>query len=120
MNEQTIRNGPPDRDPRATAVLFLAAIRQTSTHFGTLLRLARTEIRGNLRSLAFLAGTFGGALLLVVVSLVLLLLAARDALAALIGNEALAALIVALPFIVATMILTRAGLKRMSPRPIEP
>lgn len=120
MSEQTIRNGRPDRDPRTTAVLILAAIREAGAHLGKLLRLARTEVRGNLRSLAFLAVMFGGALLLVLVSLVLLLIAVRDALATLIGNEALAALIVALPFIVATIILTRAGLKRMSPRPIEP
>ena len=116
MSEQTIQKGQPGDDPRTTAVLILVAIREASAHLGKLLRLARTEIRGNLRMLALLVLLFGGALLLVLASLVLFLLALRDALAALIGNDALAALIVAMPFVAATAILTFLGLRWMSLR----
>ncbi|KQQ13324.1 hypothetical protein ASF53_14260 [Methylobacterium sp. Leaf123] len=119
MNEQAIRKGQPDEDPRTTAVLILVAIREASAHLGKLLRLARTEVRGNLRMLTLLVLLFGGALLLVLASLVLFLLAVRDALAALIGNDALAALIVAMPFAAATVILTWLGLKWMSLRAPE-
>lgn len=116
MSEQTIQEGQPGDDPRTTAVLILVAIREASAHLGKLLRLARTEIRGNLRMLALLVLLFGGALLLVLASLVLFLLALRDALAELIGNDALAALIVAMPFVAATAILTFLGLRWMSLR----
>ncbi|MDV2984777.1 UNVERIFIED_CONTAM: phage holin family protein [Methylobacteriaceae bacterium AG10] len=98
---------------------MLTALRDAGAHLGNLLRLARAEIRGNLRALASLVTLFGGALLLVLASLVLLLFALRDALAALIGDDALAALIVALPFLVAAAILTRLGLRRMSLRSSE-
>ncbi|MGN7125218.1 phage holin family protein [Methylorubrum thiocyanatum] len=98
---------------------MLGAIREASTHLGMLLRLARTEIRGNLRALAALVALFGGALLLVLTSLVLLLLALRDALAALIGSEALAALIVALPFVVIAAILVLMSLQKLSLRSPE-
>ncbi|WP_238256234.1 phage holin family protein [Methylorubrum podarium] len=98
---------------------MLTALRDAGAHLGNLLRLVRAEIRGNLRALASLVTLFGGALLLVLASLVLLLFALRDALAALIGDDALAALIVALPFLVAAAILTRLGLRRMSLRSSE-
>lgn len=114
MNEQTIQRGQPGEDPRTTAVLILVAIREASAHLGKLLRLARTEVRGNFRALTVLVLLFGGALLLVLSSLVLFLIALRGALAALIGNDAMAALILAMPFVAATAILTRAALKRMS------
>ena len=116
MSQQNRPQGEPVEDPRTTAVLMLVAIREASAHLGKLLRLARTEIRGNLRMLALLVLLFGGALLLVLASLVLFLLALRDALAALIGNDALAALIVAMPFVAATAILTFLGLRWMSLR----
>lgn len=119
VSEQAARDGRRDGDPRTTAVLMLGAIREASTHLGMLLRLARTEIRGNLRALAALVALFGGALLLVLTSLVLLLLALRDALAALIGSEALAALIVALPFVVIAAILVLMSLQKLSLRSPE-
>lgn len=106
----------PDEDPRTTAFLILVAVRESAAHLGRLLRLARIEIRGNLRALAALVLLFGAALLLVLVTLALLLIALRDALAVLLGNEALASLIVALPFLAATAILTWAGVRRMSLR----
>lgn len=119
MSEQAGRDGRRDGDPRTTAVLMLAAIREASTHLSMLLRLARTEIRGNLRALVALGVLFGGAVVLVLASLVLLLLALRDALATLIGNQPLAALIVALPFVVIAAILTLIGLQKMSLRSPE-
>ncbi|MER2250463.1 phage holin family protein [Methylorubrum podarium] len=119
VSERSAPGARPDQDPRTTAVLILATLRDAGAHLGNLLRLARAEIRGNLRALASLVTLFGGALLLVLASLVLLLFALRDALAALIGDDALAALIVALPFLVAAAILTRLGLRRMSLRSSE-
>lgn len=119
VSERSAPGARPDQDPRTTAVLILAALRDAGAHLGNLLRLARAEIRGNLRALASLVTLFGGALLLVLASLVLLLFALRDALAALIGDDALAAVIVALPFLVAAAILTRIGLRRMSLRSSE-
>lgn len=119
VSERSAPGARPDQDPRTTAVLMLAALRDAGAHLGNLLRLARAEIRGNLRALASLVTLFGGALLLVLASLVLLLFALRDALAALIGHDALAAVIVALPFLVATAILTRLGLRRISLRSSE-
>lgn len=108
-----------DADPRSTAALIVAATRDASAQFADLLRLARIEVRGNLRAIATLAASFGGALLLVLVSLVLLLIALRDAIAVLIGSDALAGLIVALPLLAATAILMWAGLSRMSLRPVR-
>lgn len=119
VSERTITKARPDGDPRTTAVLMLAAIREASAHLGKLLRLARTEFRGNLRALTLLVVLFGGALLLVLASLVLFLIALRDALAALIGNEPLAALIVALPFVVVMVMLAHAGFVRMRLRAPE-
>ena len=58
-------------------------------------------------------------LMLVLAALVLLLFALRDALAALIGQDGPAALIVALPFLAAAAILTFLGVRRMSPRSPE-
>lgn len=107
---------PPDTDPRTTAVLMLVALREAGRHLGRLLRLARVELRGNLAALAALVLLFGGALLLVLVTLALLLVALRDALAVLIGSEALASLIVALPFLSVAAILTYAGIRKMSLR----
>lgn len=109
----------PDADPRSTAALIVAATRDANAQFADLLRLARIEISGNLRAVATLAGLFGGALLLVLVSLVLLLIALRDAIAVLIGSDTLAGLIVALPFLAATAILMPAGLRRMSLRSVR-
>lgn len=106
----------PDSDPRGTPALIAAALRETGAQSADLLRLARIELRGNLRAGATLALLFGGALLLVLVALVLLLIALRDALAVLIGSDALAGLIVALPFLAATGLLMRGGLRRMSLR----
>ena len=102
----------PRRAP-ASAASLLAAARAASRHAGLLLRLARTEIRGNLRALAALVLLFGGAAGLTVVALFLFLIALRDALAALIGSEPLAGLIVAAPFLGAAGLLIRAGLRRM-------
>lgn len=100
-----ISDRQPDADPRSTAALIVAATRDASAHFADLLRLARIEVRGNPRAVAMLAALFGGALLLVLVSLVLLLIALWDAIAVLIGSDALAGVIVALPFLAATAIL---------------
>lgn len=103
-------------DPRSTGALIVAAIRDASAQFASLLQLARIELRSNLRAVATLVALFGGALLLVLVSLVLLLIALRDAIAVLFGSDALAGLIVALPFLAATAILLRLGFRRMSLR----
>ncbi|MGE7153795.1 phage holin family protein [Methylorubrum rhodesianum] len=119
VSERSARSARPDQDPRTTAVLMLAAVREAGTHLGNLLRLSRVEIRGNLRALARLVTLFGGVLLLVLAALVLLLFALRDALAALIGQDGPAALIVALPFLAAAAILTFLGVRRMSPRSPE-
>ena len=116
VNDPTSARQQLDGDPRSTPVLIVAAVREASAQFADLLRLARIEVRGNLRVVATLAGLFGGALLLVLVSLVLLLIALRDAIAVLIGSDAVAGLIVALPFLAATGILMWAGLRRMSLR----
>lgn len=120
VNEPTVDRQQPDADPRSTPVLIVAAVRDASAQFADLLRLARIEVRGNLKAIATLAGLFGGALLLVLVSLVLLLIALRDAIAALIGSDVFAGLIVALPFLAAAAILMWAGLRRMSLRSVRP
>ncbi|WP_342148167.1 phage holin family protein [Methylorubrum sp. SB2] len=119
VNEPAVDRQQPDGDPRSTPALIAAAVREASAQFADLLRLARIEVRGNLRAVATLAALFGGALLLVLVSLVLLLIALRDAIAALIGSDALAGVIVALPFLVATAILMWAGFRRMSIRSVR-
>lgn len=116
VNEPTPDRQQLDGDPRSTPALIVAVVREASAQFADLLRLARIEVRGNLRAVATLAGLFGGALLLVLVSLVLLLIALRDAIAVLIGSDALAGLIVALPFLSATAILMWLGLRRMGLR----
>lgn len=119
VSESTPERTRPDADPRSTAALLVAAARDSGAQCADLLRLARIELRGNLRALALLAMLFGGAVLLVLVALVLLLIALRDAIAVLIGSDALAGLIVALPFLAATAILMGLGLRRMrlrSPR----
>lgn len=108
----------PDADPRSTAALIVAATRDASAQFADLLRLARIEVRGNLRAIGTLAVLFGGAVLFVLVSLVLLLIALRDAIAVLIGSEALAGVMVALPFLAATAVLLRAGFRRMRLRSV--
>lgn len=113
MTEPPAHPVRPDLDPRSTAALIVAATRDASAQFADLLRLARIEVRGNLRAVATLALLFGGALLLILVSLVLWLLALRDAIAVLIGSDAGAGVIVALPFLAATAMLLWAGLKRM-------
>ncbi|MFG5117146.1 phage holin family protein [Methylorubrum sp. POS3] len=95
-----------------------AAARDASAQLADLLALARIEMRGNVRAVAMLALLFGGAVLLILVSLVLLLLSVRDAVAVLVGSDAIAALIVALPFLIATAILMWAGLRRMSLREV--
>ncbi|WP_232631563.1 phage holin family protein [Methylobacterium sp. Leaf118] len=115
MSRSAPERDRPDADPRSTAALIGAATRDASAHLAALLRLARIEVRGNLRALATLVLLFGGALLLVVVALVLLLIALREALAVLIGSEVLASLIVALPFLAAAAILTWSGVRRMRP-----
>ncbi len=58
-----------------------SATRDASAQLADLLRLARIEMRGNVRAVATLALLFGGAALLILVSLVLLLLSVRDAIA---------------------------------------
>ncbi|WP_342150411.1 phage holin family protein [Methylorubrum sp. SB2] len=114
VNEPMVDRQQPDADPRSTPALIVAAVREASAQFADLLRLARIEVHGNLKAIATLAGLFGGALLLVLVSLVLLLIALRDAIAALIGSDVFAGLIVALPFLAAAAFLMWAGLRRMS------
>ena len=117
MTEPTSDQQRPDADPRSTVALIVAATRDASAQFADLLRLARIEVRGNLRAVATLAGLFGGALLLVLVSLVLLLIALRDAIAVLIGSEAMAGLIVAMPFVVIFVCLTYLAVQRLDLRP---
>ncbi|SFK75918.1 Putative Holin-X, holin superfamily III [Methylorubrum salsuginis] len=118
VNEPRSDRPRPDADLRTTPALIVAAIRDAGTQFADLLRLARIEVRGNLRAVATLAVLFGGALLLVLVSLVLLLIALRDAIAVLTGSDILAGAIVALPFLSATAILLRLGFRRMGLRSV--
>lgn len=118
MTEPTSHPVRPDSDPRSTPSLIAAATRDASAQLADLLRLARIEMRGNVRAVATLALLFGGAVLLILVSLVLLLLSVRDAIAVLVGSDAIAALIVALPFLIATAILMWAGLRRMGLREV--
>lgn len=119
VTKPTFDNRQPDEDPRTTAALMVAATRDASAQFADLLRLARIELRGNLRAVATLAALFGGALLLVLVFLILLLIALRDAIAVLIGSDALAGVIVALPLLAATAILMWLGFCRMSLRSVR-
>lgn len=118
VTEPTSHPVRPDTDPRSTPSLIAAATRDASAQLADLLRLARIEMRGNVRAVATLALLFGGAALLILVSLVLLLLSVRDAIAVLVGSDAIAALIVALPFLFTTAILMWAGLRRMSLREV--
>jgi small-conductance mechanosensitive channel len=97
----------------STLVLLAKALHQTSEHLGKTLTLACAEIDGNIRALMSLLALVSVCVLLIVAALFLFLVVLVKALAALIGSEALAAVVVASPFAVAAAVLTGLALRRM-------
>ena len=107
------------RPTDTTLALLGTALRQASDHIGGIVTLARTEIDGNLRALFNLLAPFVLCVLLIVAALLLFLVAVEKALAAVIGSEVWAALVVAAPFLACSAALARLALRRMAvPNPI--
>ena len=96
------------------------AVRLGGDHLRQTLRLAEAETTGNIRAVLGLVTLVGTALLLVIVSFFLVLSAIVKALAVVIGSEALAAVIVAAPFALASLVMLWIGLRWMALENLEP
>ncbi|WP_264046033.1 phage holin family protein [Methylobacterium flocculans] len=94
--------------------LISEGLRHGGDLVGQELELMRRETDGNIRAILGLVARFGTALTLVVAALVMLFVALVKGLAALIGSEVLAALIVGTPFAAVALILTVMGTRRMA------
>jgi hypothetical protein len=101
-------------------VLLLDAIREGATLVGRTLELARVETDGNIRALAGLAAKVLAIAVLVVSAFLVFLDAAVKMLAALIGSEPVAALLVAAPFLAVAAILGLMGARRVALHNLEP
>ncbi|MBX9931823.1 MAG: phage holin family protein [Methylobacterium sp.] len=108
------------RPPDTTLALIGEALRLGSLHLRQTLTLARLETNGNIGAILGLVALLGAAVLALIVAFFLLLAAAVKALAAIIGSEALAAVIVAAPFALASLVLLVLGLRRMALENLEP
>lgn len=108
------------RKPEPLLALVVEALRLASLHLHQTLTLARIETTGNIRAVLGLVALTGTAVLLLIVTFLLLLGAAVKGLAVLIGSEALAAALVALPFALASLVLLWLGLRRMALENLEP
>lgn len=108
------------RSSESTLALFGSLARETGHLLDKTFALARLELGGNLRAALGLIALFGGAGLLLVAALFTGLHAAVKAVAALVGSEAIAALVVATPFVLAAALLATFGLRRMALANLEP
>lgn len=102
------------RSTDSTLTLLSTALRQTSDHLRNVLELARVEIDGNLRALFGLLAPFVVCVLLIVAALGLFLGALVKALAAVIGSETWAAVVVAAPFLGVATVLSWVALRWMA------
>ncbi|GJD96872.1 phage holin family protein [Methylobacterium iners] len=98
-----------------TLRLLATALRQASEHLVKTLTLVHIEVDGNIRALMGLLALLATCVLLLLAALFLFLGAIVKALAALIGSEAWAALIVAAPFVLAAAVLMHLAVRRMRP-----
>lgn len=94
--------------------LISEGLRHGGDLVGRELELMRRETDGNIRAILGLIARFGTALVLVVAALVMLFVALVKGIAALIGSEIVAALIVGGPFAAVALTLTVMGLRRMA------
>ncbi|WP_082513055.1 phage holin family protein [Methylobacterium sp. Leaf125] len=101
------------RPTPSLARLISEGLRHGGDLVGRELELMRRETDGNIRAILGLVARFGTALTLVVAALVMLFVALVKGIAALIGSEILAALIVGAPFAGIALILMVLGLRRM-------
>lgn len=108
------------RPQDTTFALIGQALRLGSEHLKQTLTLARIETTGNIRAILGLVTLIGTAILFVIVSFFLLLIAVVKALAVVIGSEALAAAIVATPFVLASLTMLWIGLRWMALENLEP
>ncbi|WP_375408261.1 phage holin family protein, partial [uncultured Methylobacterium sp.] len=108
------------RPQDTTFALIGQALRLGSEHLQQTLALARIETTGNIRAILGLVTLIGTAVLFVIVSVFLLLIAVVKALAVVIGSEALAAAIVAAPFVLASLTMLWIGLRWMALENLEP
>lgn len=121
MAEQTAgRATGQAREPDSTLVLMLAALREAGTLAARTVALARVEIDGNLRALIGLVAAGVTIAVLLICAFFVFLDAAVKLIAALIGSEAVAALIVASPFLAVALLLGMMGARRMALKNLEP
>ncbi|MCJ2037146.1 phage holin family protein [Methylobacterium sp. J-068] len=102
------------RPTASLRTLISEGLRHGGDLVGQELELMRRETDGNIQAILGLVATFGTALVLVVAAMVMLFVALVKGLAALIGSEILAALIVGSPFAAIALVLTTLGLRRMA------
>lgn len=93
--------------------LISEGLRHGGDLVGQELELMRRETDGNIRAILGVFACFGTAVILLVAALAMVLVALVKGLAALIGSEILAALIVGAPFAAVALILMMLGLRRM-------
>ena len=101
------------RPTPSLARLISEGLRHGGDLVGQELELMRRETDGNIGAILGLVARFGTALTLVVAALVMLFVALVKGIAALIGSEILAALIVGAPFGGIALVLMVLGLRRM-------
>ena len=99
---------------------MLAALREAGTLAARTVTLARVEIDGNLRALVGLVAAGVTIAVLLICAFFVFLDAAVKLIAALIGSEAVAALIVASPFLAVALLLGVMGARRMALKNLEP
>lgn len=109
-----------ERSSEHIVVLLVDAVREAARLTARTLELARVETDGNIRALAGLAAKVLAIAVLVVSAFFVFLDAAVKLLAALIGSEALGAVIVAAPFLGAAAILGLMGARRIALHNLEP
>lgn len=103
-----------ERPTQSLRRLISEGLRHGGDLVGQELELLRRETDGNIQAILGLLAKFGTALVLVVAALMMLFVALVKGIAALIGSEILAALIVGGPFAIIAIILTVMGMRRMA------
>ncbi|KQT78282.1 phage holin family protein [Methylobacterium sp. Leaf466] len=109
-----------ERPSESLPSLLGQALRLGAEHLRQTLALAQIETTGNIRAILGLVTLLGTAVLLVIVSFFLVLAAVVKGLAVFVGSEPLAAVIVAGPFLLASLVLLWLGLRRMALDNLEP
>ena len=109
-----------ERSSEHIVVLLVDSVREAARLTARTLELARVETDGNIRALAGLAAKVLAIAVLVVSAFFVFLDAAVKLLAALIGSEALGAVIVAAPFLGVAAILGLMGARRIALHNLEP